>query len=80
VDGFELKLRNLMKSRFTLVPYSQVKTSYPIIDGKTVCRIEVTPDSDIYHLDNEVYVRHGASTEKLSGVALTNWIKNRTQM
>jgi hypothetical protein len=80
VDGFELKLRNLMKSRFTPVPYSQVKTSYPIIDGKTVCRIDVTPDADIYHLDAEVYVRHGASTEKLSGVALTNWIKNRTQM
>jgi hypothetical protein len=77
-DGFELKLRSLLSSRFTPKPLSQVKVAFPVIEGKTVCRVDVKPDEDIYHLDGSVYVRHGNSSIQLTGVDLTHWVSKRS--
>jgi predicted HTH transcriptional regulator len=79
VDGFELKLREMIKTRFEPRPYSQVDVRFPAVDGKTVCRVDARPDGDIFHLDGKVYIRHGNSTEELSGVTLTQWIERRSK-
>jgi hypothetical protein len=55
-----------------------VKVAFPVIEGKTVCRVDVKPDEDIYHLDGSVYVRHGNSSIQLTGVDLTHWVSKRS--
>ena len=78
-DGFELKLRDLIKNRFAPFPSGKVKVAFEKLERKTVCRIDVNPVSlsQIIHLDNEVYIREGNTTIKLTGRALTDWIQQR---
>jgi hypothetical protein len=80
-NGFELKLRALLTSRFEPAPVGlgQVVIRFVTIEGKMVCRVDVKPDRMPHHLDGEVFVRDGNNTLLLKGAALTNWISRRTQ-
>jgi predicted HTH transcriptional regulator len=77
-DGFELKLRSFLDSRFQPRPLHQVKIQFANVDGYTVCRVDVSSDPEIFHLDNEVFVRDGNRTVQLQGADLTNWIRRRS--
>jgi len=80
-DGFELKLRNLIRSRFAPPPLGKVKIDFEKLERQTVCRIDVSPLNlnQISHLDSEVYIRDGNMTVKLTGRDLTEWIQQRSQ-
>ncbi|HLJ55175.1 MAG TPA: RNA-binding domain-containing protein, partial [Chthonomonadaceae bacterium] len=77
-DGFELKLRALLKDRFEPLPLEGVAVRFPVVEGRTLCRVDLAADpQNIYHLDGKVYVRHGNQTLELAGPALTHWIRRR---
>lgn len=57
-------------------PLLQIRVGFAGIDGKTVCRLDVTPDGKSCHLDGEGFVRSGNRTVLLKGPDLTHW--NRT--
>jgi hypothetical protein len=78
-DGFQLKLRNLIRDRFAPGPFGKVKISFEELAGRVICRVDVNPvnPNKIIHLDNEVYIRDGNVTRKLEGRGLTDWIQQR---
>jgi predicted HTH transcriptional regulator len=81
LDGFELKLRNLIRDRFTPLPFNGVRIKFEKLVTETICRIVVNPVNrdQIIHLDKEVYIRDGNTTRKLVGRDLTDWIQQRVQ-
>jgi hypothetical protein len=82
LDGFELKLRDLIRNRLDPVPFNKVKIKFEKLDKETICKINVDPAKrdQIIHLDGkEVYIRDGNMTIKLDGRKLTNWIQQRAQ-
>jgi hypothetical protein len=77
-DGFELKLRSLLKDRFEPLPLEGVSVRFPVVEGRMICRVDVTADrAEVTHLDGKVYVRHGNQTIELTGAELTHWIRRR---
>ena len=77
VDGFELKLTDLLKTRMRPLPTS-LNIDFVPVDGKTVCRIDVLADPRAHYLDNKLYVRFGNSTEELTGRDLEDWLRQRS--
>lgn len=78
-DGLELKLRDLVGAHFDPVPLGQVAIAFVSTPEGTVCRVHVTPSTDVIHYDNAVYVRDGNRTIKLEGRRLTEWVARRTR-
>ncbi|MBN2182300.1 MAG: ATP-binding protein [Sedimentisphaerales bacterium] len=78
-DGFELKLRSLIRNQFDPEPLGKLKIIFRKIKKTSICRIDIVPASldQVIHLDNEVYVRDGNTTIKLTGRKLTDWIQHR---
>lgn len=76
-DRFEQKIRNCLKDRFKPQPIGKVKISFEKLPEGTICRVDVQTSKEIIHLDNDVYVRDGNTTQKLEGRALTDWIQQR---
>jgi uncharacterized protein YaaQ len=76
-DRFELKIRNCLKDRFKPQPIGKVNISFEKFTEGTICRVDVHASQEIVHLDDEVYVRDGNTTQLLEGQSLTNWIKQR---
>jgi len=81
LDGFELKLRNLIRDRFDLTPLNKVRIKFEKLETGTICRVNVDPVNrpQVVHLDKEVYLRDGNTTTKLDGMDLTNWTQQRVQ-
>lgn len=79
IDSFELKLRNVLRSRFEPLPLEEVSVRFPIVEGTTVCRVDMVPSGEIFHLDDKIYVRNGNETIELTGADLTHWIRRRAQ-
>ena len=75
-DGFELKLMDFLKTRLEPIPINLV-IDFAMVDGKTVCRIDVPADPRAHYLDNKLYVRLGNSTEELNGRKLEDWLRQR---
>ncbi|TKJ41175.1 hypothetical protein CEE37_05790 [candidate division LCP-89 bacterium B3_LCP] len=81
LDGFELKLRDLVgSSRFSPNPLGMVNISFEELPEGTVCRVDVEPLArpEVQHFDNNIYVRDGNRTIKLEGPTLTKWVKERS--
>jgi len=78
-DRFEQKIRNCLKDRFKPQPIGKVNISFERFMEGTVCRVDVQTSKEIVHLDNEVYVRDGNTTQKLEGRPLTDWVQERGQ-
>ncbi len=76
VDGFELKLNALLKTRMQPLP-ANLEVNFVVVDGKTVCRIDVPTNSRAHYLDNKLYIRLGNSTEELTGRDLADWLQQR---
>ncbi|MBV6503372.1 MAG: hypothetical protein AKCLJLPJ_01442 [Fimbriimonadales bacterium] len=75
-DGFENKLTDLLKSRIRPIP-TEVDIDTVEVDGKWVCRIVVPAEPRPHYLDNELFVRLGNSTERLTGRDLEDWLSKR---
>ncbi len=76
-DRFEQKIRNCLKDRFKPQPIGKIEISFEKFNERTVCCVDVQKSKEIIHLDGEVYVRDGNTTQKLEGRALTDWIQQR---
>ncbi|MFC1620386.1 Eco57I restriction-modification methylase domain-containing protein [Candidatus Neomarinimicrobiota bacterium] len=77
-DGFELKLRSLLKDRLEPDPIGQVGVQFEEFNENTVCRIDVLKSEEIHYLDGkDVYVRDGNTTRKIEGPTLTRLIQKR---
>ncbi len=79
-DGFELRLRGMIKERFEPTPLGNIKIEFPHLPEGIICKVDVLPSSDIVHLNDAVFVRDGNRTLKLSGPELTRWIEQRRQI
>ncbi len=78
-DGFELKLRDLLKERFRPHPLGNVSVEFAAFDSIEVCKVQVARSDEIVHLDKgDVFVRDGNKTLKLEGPELTRWVQKRT--
>ena len=88
VDGFELHLRRLIKNQFGIsFATAHLHISFPEIEGKIVCSIQITPSHHPLYLKtknnngNEVekfYVRMGNASQEISSLReIHQYIKNR---
>lgn len=77
-DKFELKIRSCLKDRFKPQPIGKVNISFEKFTEGMICRVDVQTSKEIVHLDNEVYVRDGNTTQKLEGQSLTDWVQQKS--
>jgi len=78
-DGFEQKLRDLIKTHLEPAPFSKIAINCEELPEGTICRMDVPPSEEVIHLDEkEIYIRDGNRTLRIEGPALTRWIKERT--
>lgn len=71
-DGFELWLRDFLAGRLGTAALADVELSFAAVDGREVCRIDVSPSAEPVFLAQtggartaDLYVRMGNSTRKL---------------
>jgi hypothetical protein len=76
-DRFELKIRNCLKDRFSPQLIGKVKISFEKFTEGIICRVDVPANKDIIHLDGDIYVRDGNTTQKPEGQHRTDWIQQR---
>jgi type I restriction-modification system DNA methylase subunit len=79
LDGFQLKLRNLIRDHLNPAPTDNVQINFKELAEGTICQVDVQPSAPVTHFDNDVFIRDGNGTRKLEGRALTDWIQQRTQ-
>ncbi|OQB47614.1 MAG: Modification methylase TaqI [bacterium ADurb.Bin157] len=79
LDGFELKLRNLIRDHLNPSPNNHVQINFTELAGGTICRVDVRPSATVTHFGNEVFIRDGNGSRKLEGRALTEWITQRNR-
>jgi type I restriction-modification system DNA methylase subunit len=81
-DGFEKKLRESLSSRCKHQPLNEVAFTFVSLPEGIVARVDVQPISKeiIVYLDDEVYVRNGNHTVKLTGRMLLDWVENRKRI
>lgn len=79
LDGFELKLHDLITDQIKPSPVEKIEICFPELNEQSICRIDIKPSKGrgIYHLGNDVYIRQGNRTKQLEGMNLTDWIKKR---
>lgn len=79
VDGFQLKLRDLLCFRFHPTPWGKVNIIFEPFNNLVVCGLNAQPlpKPEVVHFDGEVYIREGNTTRKLEGLQLTNWLQER---
>jgi hypothetical protein len=91
VDGFELHLRRLIKNQFGIsFTTAHLQIYFPVIDGKTICVIQVTPSHHPLYLKTKnkngtpvekFYVRMGNASQEISSLReIQNYIKNRFEL
>ncbi|MFH1370175.1 MAG: ATP-binding protein [Planctomycetota bacterium] len=78
-DGFELKLRDLIKSHLAPFPSGKINIQFETLTKGMVCRVDIEPvnKNQTIHLGKDVYIRDGNTTRKLEGRDLTDWIQQR---
>ncbi len=71
IDGFELHLNEVLKSKLGESALSQISTKYEDINGKTICGINIEKSPDVIYMkvDNKkkFYVRTQNSTYEFQG-------------
>lgn len=77
LDGFELKLRNLIRDHLNPSPNNHVQINFTELAEGTICQVDVRPSATVTHFGNEVFIRDGNGSRKLEGRALTDWITQR---
>ena len=81
-DGFELELRNSVEKYLKdKIANEVIKISFPTIEGKEICKINICPSSKpivLYENGNEeFYVRVGNSTKPYTPTEFIDYIKRR---
>ena len=77
-DKFLLHLKDKIKSRIGMTPFSYLNINLSIIEGKTVLVVDCQPSDQEVFVDNkDFYVRTSPATEKLEGRQFTNYIRTR---
>lgn len=77
-DKFLLHLKDKIKSRIGMTPFSFLNINLTVIEGKTVLVIDCQPSDQEVFVDNkDFYVRTSPATEKLEGRQFTNYIRTR---
>jgi predicted HTH transcriptional regulator len=70
IDGFELKLIEIIKSSIGLEVGGHIKISFPVYDGQKICRIHVSESGVPVFIKHEgqedFFVRTGCSSQPLS--------------
>jgi hypothetical protein len=79
-DGFEQKLRSLLKDHFDPIPLGNVEISFEILEEGMVCQIKVEKSSEVIAYDNEFFVRDGNVIRKLEGRRFIDWLKQRSKI
>ena len=60
----------------TSADFSMLKINFPIIDGKTICKIKVKPSSKPTYFENtKFFIRRNASTKELLAGDMMNYIQ-----
>jgi len=75
IDGFELKLRDRIKSDFRPNPIGLIDINFESIEDQTICRVDVNPSTDIIYVENEIWVRDGNRKLNLKGQDLIEWVR-----
>ena len=72
LDGFELHLLNLIKKYIGNEYSSHVKISFPVYEGKKICRVVASPSSSpvflSYEGKDDFFIRSGCSSQPLTRV------------
>lgn len=76
-DGLELKIRDLLKTRYNPSPLGRVDIVIETLSEGEVCQITVSPATEVVHLGDAVFVRDGNRTLELKGPELTRWLEQR---
>ena len=80
-DKMDLHLGNLIKSRLGASTMLHLKPSFTDYQGKRILVVEAKPSKVPVYLknggDDEFFVRTGASSAKLPGAQMVEWIKKR---
>lgn len=77
-DGFQNKLRSLIRDRFHGVIPGSIGVSFETMpEGKTVCRVDVSPNPNPVYLDDKLYIRDGNGTIELTGPKLEAWLRSK---
>lgn len=83
MDEFRKHLDNLIEQYFTNAFYSLVKISFPLINERTICMLEVKRSSKQIILNNKIdgnkqefYIRRSASTKGLEATEMIEYIKS----
>lgn len=84
-DKFELHIRNLLNTHLGKVSASQIDVSFPMVQGKEICRVDVLKsDKPIYleihdeeknKTEEKFFVRSGNSTQELTMSETNEYIK-----
>lgn len=81
LDGYELFLGNLLLDSLGKDLSPSIKTTFPTYDGKTICRINVSPaPRPVYIKENNnetLYIRTGNSTRALTAKETVDYVKTR---
>jgi len=78
-DGFQLKLQDLLREHLSPLPINSVGISFCDFAEGVICKVDVKPSRKVVHIDaQDVYVRFGNQSLKLTGQQLTEWIEERT--
>jgi hypothetical protein len=78
-DRFEQKIRSCMRDRFNPQPIGKVSMLFEKFAEGTICRVDVQANKEVVHLDGDIYVREGNTTQKLEGRHRTDWIQQRVK-
>lgn len=79
LDGFELKLHDLITDQIKPSPTEKIEICFLGIEDQSICRIDVKSSrgKGVFHLNNDVYIRQGNRTKQLEGINLTEWVMHR---
>lgn len=75
-DGYELWLRNFLRSSLGAENTKQIAFTFHTAEGKPVCRIAVKPAPQPVFLDGKLFVRQGNQTPELNAQEATAYQKN----
>lgn len=82
IDGFEQKLRDLLSNRLNPQPFGNIDITFEDFPEGTVCCVNVQSiaKEKIVSFDNEIYIRDGNTSRKLTGSTLVNWSRDRQNL
>ncbi|MBN1975176.1 MAG: ATP-binding protein [Sedimentisphaerales bacterium] len=81
-DGFELRLRDLIRNYLKPFPHGKIECFFEKFNQATICRVNIEPlnRSQIVYMENNLYVREGNTTINLKNtVEIADWIQQREQ-